>query len=565
MKRILNIFPVWLSLAFFFACLVCSPSWGACNIVSSSGVFANCQSGNRDGFCKTGTSYTIQTGCSNACSSVSYWCDGGDNAPIIVPISASATNCDWFGDGGRQGRFNITYYSCTNQCEADSLKCLNDGGTWDYDGGATCGGMYCNMHQCDTTFNCVEYPFERCEDVPSSGEVYCDENGCTGLPYSRWWSEYRKECSNECGEHMTESVTSDTLITFDSSCDDSLKCSSQQFCVDFPSSGSYYLYTKCSVGNEQVGNVTTNRVVPNIVSSGRGSCASLGMPSTNFPNSGNSSAFPNSNNNNSVLDNCLVYGIGCPENFADTSNYNDSDNRNPEHCICEPLDGSHFTSTIICPDGTRSTFWGSCDDWRGAFSSSSAPSSSSSANPPESSSSGSENPPASSGGISGEYPDWNVIYRNQNNTNTALGSIVQSVKTMAVDVVAGVKSLLSGYDYNYTDSYPDLVAPDSMLQLDTILDTAGLLHAVFGRIDSNNTILDTLQHSSFTGCPCITFFAGNTQNSITMGHLVFKEIKFNLGDFHGFNLCRIISAVVVALASVVSFFIGFAIFKNVSQ
>ena len=139
---------------------------------------------------------------------------------------------------------------CDTQCEADSLLCINNGGTWDYNGGATCGGMYCNMHQCDTTFNCIEYPFNRCEDVPSSGDVYCDVNGCTGLPYSRWYSEFRQECTNECGDIRTNSITGDTLISFNSSCDDTTQCSEETKCIDFPNTGSYALYKVCITGNE---------------------------------------------------------------------------------------------------------------------------------------------------------------------------------------------------------------------------------------------------------------------------------------------------------------------------
>ena len=134
--------------------LLVSGVWGACTVSSASNVFLNCRQGNRDGSCKSGTSYSFQTGCPNDCSSVSVWCAGGSNAPTVVPISASARNCDWFGDGGGQGQFNYTYYQCTNQCEADSIKCINDGGTWANTGASTCSGFSCT--HCDAQCQCEE-------------------------------------------------------------------------------------------------------------------------------------------------------------------------------------------------------------------------------------------------------------------------------------------------------------------------------------------------------------------------------------------------------------------------
>lgn len=452
------------------------------------------------------------------------------------------------------------------QCALDSLNCIQDGYTWEYNGGATCGGMACNTHQCDTTHNCIEYPFNRCEDVPSDGQIYCDENGCTGLPYSKWWSEYRKECTNECGDHTTQSFTGDTLITFNSTCSDSSHCSDETKCVDFPSSQTYLLYQVCIVGNDQIGNGAANNSYTNIVGGGSGSCASLGMPSNNIADPMNNSSpvtFPNQDNYDVINDNCLIYGIDCPPNYVDTTDYNDVNNRDPNHCVCEKLDGMSHMSTIICPDGSRTTFFGSCDEWN-------MPRSSSSMNPPESSSSGSENPPTSSGGgnssgISGEYPDWPEYSKNQRNTNDLLGSMTQTLKQIPGQLLEGVKNLVNGFTYNEGDGKFIYDRVDSLVTLDTILDTAGLLHAIFGRIDSNNTILDTLQHSNFSGCPTCTFFAGNPKNDFSGGHIRFKEIKFELGNIHGFNLCRIFSVVVTALASVVSFFIGFSIFKNISQ
>ena len=527
-------------------------SWGACQTYSQSTSCGGCtQDVCYIGPTPNGT-YVIGAGDYNYQGLVVHW----SYEPILNPTCRIANN-----------RLYGTWVSCDTQCEKDSVQCVSAGNEWQYIGSATCGGMSCvEPIPCDTTMNCIEYPFNRCEDVPSSGEVYCDENGCTGLPYSRWFSEYRKECSNECGDHDTQSFTGDTLITFDANCQDSLQCSEETKCVDFPSKQSYLLYKVCIVGNNQIGNGANNRSFPQIVTGGSGSCASLGMPSNNILDPMNNTSpivFPNTNNYDPITDNCLIYGIDCPENFIDTTDYNDNNNRDPEHCICEKLDGMNHISTIICPDGSRTTFYGSCNEWNNFHSSSSM-------NPPESSSSGSENPPASSGGgnssgISGEYPDWPEYQKNQRNTNDVLGSMVQTLKQLPGQLLEGVKGIMNGFVYNEDDSEFIFDRVDSLVTLDTIVDTAGILHAIFNRLDSNNRIIDTIPNSAFNGCPCITFFNGNQQTSFVGGHISFKEIKFNLGDFHGFNLCTIIRTIIVALASVVSFFIGFSIFKNISQ
>ena len=156
-----------------------------------------------------------------------------------------------------------------------------------------------------------------------------------------------------------------------------------------------------------------------------------------------------------------------------------------------------------------------------------------------------------------------MIKQNQKNVNEVLGSMVQTLKTLPSSIISGIRELLNGYNYNETDDEFIWNRVDSLVTLDTIIDTAGVLNAIFNRLDTNNRIIDTIPNASFNGCPCIYFFRGNTSNNLGKdGHISFKEIKFNLGDFHGFNLCTIIRTIVVAFASVVSFFIGFAIFQE---
>lgn len=45
-------------------------------------------------------------------------------------------------------RTSVEYLQCGNQCEADSLVCLQNGGTWIETGASTCGGKSCKMPAC---------------------------------------------------------------------------------------------------------------------------------------------------------------------------------------------------------------------------------------------------------------------------------------------------------------------------------------------------------------------------------------------------------------------------------
>lgn len=159
-----------------------SGAWAYCyNSMSSQPVKQDC--GCHSYYCgnnPTGTLCQEYQGCSGYPSDFDPSLDkGGDKCVVVGEGSCSSDMSNYCGIyGSCVGQsLQLPITCCTSQCEADSVQCVNDGGRWEYNGGATCGGMYCNTMQCDTTFNCIEYPFNRCEDVPSSGSVECDENG----------------------------------------------------------------------------------------------------------------------------------------------------------------------------------------------------------------------------------------------------------------------------------------------------------------------------------------------------------------------------------------------------
>lgn len=536
-----------------------------------------------------------------------------DDCEIITRNGASSSNC---GDGGSSWLWNnrsptgctkntcpssygyccelqecndnqTVWAKCRTQCQLDSLKCESPN-VWNSDScrceerceelicapDETWNDSLCQCVRCDTTWECIDYaPRERCIDVPSNGQIVCTSNGCSGLPYSKWWSEHERECTNECGDKKTETETTDTLVTFDATCDDSTRCSDETYCVDV--GGKYIVYQKCQVGNSQVGNNQSNRTLAEIVESGSGSCAQHNYNSNNVsnPNSNNQNS-PNDNNQNPIQDSisndCLVYGVNCPEKWTDTTDYSLDDNKSPDNgCICESGSGLRY---ITCPDGSITAEFGNCSDWRKSFSSSSF---SSSSNPPEPTSSGSENPQSSSGGVS----DMAAMFeRNFKEMKNALLGIAENTKETSNGInqqnspsvngsktgTATIENAMDSYTVAVNDSTPLMRVPDSMLVARDSLDTS-FIHHIFDKVNENNTILDTIPNVGFSGCPCVTFFQGNATNHIENGVWRFKEIKIDFSSVYGVNLCTVISTIVVALASVVSFFIGFAIFKNVSQ
>jgi hypothetical protein len=317
-------------------------------------------------------------------------------------------------------------------------------------------------------------------------------------------------------------------------------------CISFAETKSFSLYKLCK-SREIVDGV--QKFLPRMVGGGYGNCASNGYPETN-----DSTGFAGSQDSTKIPESCFTMGMGCPP--PDTTNYASGDNRTPQNgCNCEPYDGLSSVSRIVCPDGSISLFMGSCDKWK------EPPFSSSSTEPPESSS-GSENPTSSGGALVG---DW-ANYSQGQEIISLLGAIASN--TMQKPETKNINTINVALD-DYATSKEDVDVPfnrhDSIYNPSYVIDTAGLKNAIFGRVTEENTILDTLEHP-VSKCPCFTFFSsGGNQAQITGFHISLPKMVFDFADFHGFDLCRIISVVVSALASVVAFFIGFSIFKNVSQ
>lgn len=487
-------------LSFF---LLVSFSWAACHKVAQSWT---CWSGgyvNGEWLCikPTDTSRQIYDNCTSDCVYRGYGC--------------GERRCD--------------YYYCDTQLENDSLNCVINPSL--------------PQCQCDSTFHCNTIT-ETTQTTIATDGVECWGGECYGGVYCLYETTNTTDCSNGCGEFTTQTNT--FPLRYDGACNpdnllDDTECSKTR-CMSFEKTNSYTLYKMCA--SREIIN-GERKFLPRFVGGGVGTCKNAGWAESND----STLVQPDSTG---VPDECFTMGINCPK--PDTTNYEDAHNRNPDKCKCEKLDGLSHISSIVCPDGSRNIFYGSCDDWQQKYLSSSSA-------PPVSSGISSENPPASSGGaeLAGNWVTYsqgedikNVLAVIAN--NTAQQPTINNVNTMNV--------ALDDYTANISDSAASLIVPDSVYSPDLVIDTAGLKNALFHRVTEENTILDTLFVSS-SKCPCFTFFQGHTANF--QGHLSLPEIKFDFSNFHGFDLCHIIQVIVSALASVVAFFIGFAIFKNVSQ
>lgn len=429
--------------------------------------------------------------------------------------------------------------TCTNSSEIDSIACVKEKKYW-------VNGQ-CKTSLCDSTKWTCHTTTETTQTTVASDNITCIKGTCFGLTYCEYVTRNTTECDNECGTHTEQ--TNEIPMTYEGACnDDNLSddnmCSATK-CIE--AQGQYSLYQMCQSRSVLNGEI---QLLPRMVGGGMGSCKNAGYKAENDKLNDSASVAQDSMQ---IPLECYQYGVNCPE---PDSSYSDPEDRTPQNgCICEPFDGQKYISQIVCPDGSVSVEYHSCDEWKQPpMSSSSTPESSSAAEWP-----------ASSGGM-GEMGDW-TTYSQGEDIKAALAVIAANTSKMGNNqvIVQQNQDFLNQFAYQDDGTEPQLNVPDSMLTYDsTQVDTNGILDAIFNRLDTSNKVLDTIPAVTKV-CPCLTFFSGNQNTSFANGHIQFKEVVIDMANFNGFNLCTIISAIVVALASVVSFFIGFSIFKNISQ
>lgn len=563
---------IFVFLAFFS--VFASVAWGNCSIINDRWT-----SGNDGDGCGNANSL-----CPSRVASYEKSCYYG-MIPSGNPYWTGNSSCSspgWY----QRISCEVAQLCCDNQCEADSassggiiLECQFDVGEnkwyrYECHGGTNCsaGGCqriyyndetlcrdkYCQDNPtlpecqppCDSAKWTCETTTERTQTTIASDNVTCFGGDCFGGVYCEYVTKNTTTCTNECGGTTTQENS--IPIRYEGACNpdnltDDDECTGVR-CISFAATKSYSLYKLCKsreiVNGEQ-------KFLPRMVGGGVGNCASNGYLESN-----DSTGFAGSSDSLKVPESCFTMGLGCPP--PDTTNYSSNDDRTAANgCACVPYDGLSSVSKIICPDGSISVFLGSCDNWK-----QSPLSSSSSVEPPESSS-GSENPASSGGGDM--VGDW-ANYSQGEQIIGLLAAIASN--TMEKSDIKSINTINVALD-DYTTGNSDVDVPfnrtDSIYNPSYVVDTAGLKQVIFGRVTEQNQILDTLL-SPASKCPCFTFFSGGgSQAQISGAHISFPKMEFDFSSFHGFDLCHIISVIVTSLASVVAFFIGFAIFKNVSQ
>lgn len=127
---IVSMGSLFLAVLLFFV----AHSWAACTTISFSNWRFDCNGSARSITCKN--SFSFSTGCSNGCSTIGYWSDGG--SMYCSGGVVTSRNCDYFGDGTnppRSGMFSGTYQACDTKCEADSVanyaSCIAQGNRWE--------------------------------------------------------------------------------------------------------------------------------------------------------------------------------------------------------------------------------------------------------------------------------------------------------------------------------------------------------------------------------------------------------------------------------------------------
>ena len=521
-------------LAILVLFLLSVQSWAEC----ISPVNVNVTFNSDQKYCADGNGYITTDDCPSSYHTSSYYYTnlGSARCPSSVEFNSSCPSRNRCYGWGVVCNYTTR---CTSQAEADSLVCVNSGKYW-VDG-------ECKTSLCDSTKWTCNTTTETTQTTVASDNITCIKGTCFGLTYCEYVTRNTTECDNECGTHTEQ--TNEIPMTYEGACnDDNLSddnmCSATK-CIE--AQGQYSLYQMCQSRSVINGEI---QLLPRMVGGGMGSCKNAGYKAENDKTNDSSSVAQDSVQ---IPLECYQYGINCPE---PDSSYSDPEDRTPQNgCICEPFDGQKYISQIVCPDGSSSIIYSSCDEWKQPpMSSSSTPESSSAAEWP-----------TSSGGV-GEMGDW-ITYSQGEDIKAALAVIANNTSKLGNNqvIVQQNQDFLNQFAYQDDGTEPQLNVPDSMLSYDsTQVDTNGIVQAIFNRLDTSNRVLDTIPTSAKI-CPCLTFFSGNENTSFANGHIQFKQVVIDLADFNGFNLCTIISAIVVALASVVSFFIGFSIFKNVSQ
>lgn len=537
MYKIILLFVVLLQINSYSACAYQSGCVESCSLLACEG-----------GFIRPSYQSTVQNWCTTRRNSL-------DQSRLVSFSCGGCSQATYFDVAG------YSYYYCNTAREADSLSCLQLGKIWDVD---PVTGVTSCVDSVSCSWLVSEIPRLRCIDVPASSQIVCKGSECSGLPYSMWWSELRIDStSTRCG-NISHTHTSDTSYAFGVSCDEEEHCSTEKKC--YSEGGQYYIIEECAIGRPVVGNDgVSQKTVPYIVSQGKGSCSEMGYRNESYSNYGNSGTAGNQQavqgQPSPMSDDCIVYGVGCPE--KDTTDYNSQNNRNPSKCFCEPFDGNARMSKVTCPDGSVSIYYFSCREWEMFYYSSSSVQNSSTSTPPSSVGGTSSSGGGASSDSFGQYPQYPEDDRNyRQNVQAALSgesSLLQEIK----NILGNIK------DYLFTDDVlsfgeGDLYeTPTDSSTYDTIY--INVLDSLYSVLDTAKSPIDTSLLNQTGVCPKISMkFGTNCKKIMGIAGNHDADIYLDTADFFGFNLCSIIKAIIVGFGSVVSFIISARMFRQIN-
>ena len=433
----------------------------------------------------------------------------------------------------------VTIGYCDTQSEADSVACVNSGSNWINGQCKNCDASDPSSWKCETTSSIVKAQ-------ESSPDIICDASfgGCYSGNACAIYTEYQTSCVNECtGDSTVESYRTDPVWQ-DGFCDevdiDRDDCGKTR-CVDMD--GNFALVHDCNSNNIVNG---VPQTFPVVIQGGKGSCASNGYQPIN-PDSLNNNG--NSSNRDSILkalqdslysQNCLFFGQ-CG-NTNDSTDFTDNSNRNAENgCYCERMDDMPYVSRIICPDGTSSIFYGSCNDWQNK-------SVSSSSNPSSSDSQSSESGGGGSSEADSRPTDWanwsqaNEMNKKLDANNGLLASISDKLSNIFSFLSGGGGSLSDGKLDSLSWNTPSFVDSSFVYDTTQVSIFGDVQDSLFNLARSNQGLIDTSQIAKENTC-----FSCRLPLKI-LGYS--ETFTFDFGNVGGFDLCKISRAIVVALVEI---------------
>lgn len=531
-------------------------AWGACFISSTSYAIGNIYHNTCSDL--SPNYYKPYTGYPSSCPSVYYKSSVYYINPTFrTPTSSGCASSPYYVDGsgcncggvdrccGHSNAYCDYSMYCTTEAEADSIACELEGGTLINGECVQCGEESCTNYTEHTAVSL---------DRPSG--VVCIGNSCSANYNCAVYSTLVQKCGNNCGDSTTRIISTDTTYYDDTACDPERyfeDCSEEVYCYEM--SSNYVIYRKCLTG--QIVNGVEAQATK-VVSAGSGRCSSVGLLSTDPNQNSASDSLLSGSPADSVSNDCLLFGIGCPLDSSSV-NYDSLANRNPQNnCICEPFDGLNFVSVITCPDGSQTTFYGSCDDW------SKPASSSSSTTTPEQSSSSAGGGAGSSGVDSGNWPTYSQMSEQlqlQANTNLKLNDVNSNLQALN----AGVTSLNNGLAGLTTNNDNTPSADMDSLPADPVLDSSSFVEVSYidtltkilsDYIPTENTLIDTSSLPDITSqCLVFTLTKANPQKGV-------PETKIDLGNLHGYNLCNFSRTTLLLFAEILSIVLMVGIFSK---